>query len=1005
MRIGILGPLEVRGSDGAPITIGGGGPRALLVRLALAKGRVVSPATLCADLWPEAPPADPTATLQSLVARLRRALDADTGVGRAAIGSRPTGYLLDLPPDAVDAWEFERLVGAAGSADPARAAVLLREALALWRGEPPFDGPRLAELRLTAVEDLADTGATGLVPELTGLCAAHPLRERAHVRLVRALCAEGRQAEALRVHERIRRALADELGSDPGQELREAHLAALRAEAAPSGGNVPARWTSFVGRESDLEQVGSRLRDNRLVTLTGPGGVGKTRLALEVAARLPVEAWVVELGAVTDPDRVVPAVLALLGRPSVGVLPEPGPADAVDRLLEIVANRRMVLVLDNCEHLVDTVAVLVDRLLSRTAALRVLATSREPLGLTGEALHPVSTLDSAARVALFADRACAVRPGFTVTPDVERVCRELDGLPLAIELAAARLRSMTPGQLAERIGDRFRLLDRGDRTAAARHRTLRAVVDWSWDLLADDERALLAGLSVFAGGATADAVRDARTDDDPLDLLSALVDKSLVVVAEHDGEVRYGLLATVREYAAEKLGPATAAVRDRHAECFATWAETAEPEVRGHDQRRWLARLDRERGNLDAALDHALATGRVDLALRLFTARLWPWFVRGARREAVDRAVAVLRAAGPVAPAGLEDAHVLCRLANGEYEPSADDGDALTRIAHPALFAAWTFGAWMPDDPLRYATSMADRFSGNPDPWLKAFGHLMHGIVAAEMTPGGTPSAERHLRSALTGFDRAGDRWGRTFACYELSVVLDNRGDAPGAVAALDDARASSAVLGGDDALLGPVMLLTTSARLRARAGLHDDTELDLAREIAERTGAAALARVLHARADVARHRGDWAAADRWLDESWAVVRAIDPADDLQPTPHFVVLLHSTAAHVRAHLGRAEEARDRHRVALELAAAVLDGPLRALVVENAAQWCLDQGFPEQAAAALGAASALRGVEDTLDPDVLALRARCVEALGEDGYREASERGRVEPVALAAIGSR
>ncbi len=274
----------------------------------------------------------------------------------------------------------------------------------------------------------------------------------------------------------------------------------------------------------------------------------------------------------------------------------------------------------------------------------------------------------------------------------------------------------------------------------------------------------------------------------------------------------------------------------------------------------------------------------------------------------------------------------------------------------------------------------------------------MHGIVAAEMTPGGTPSAERHLRDALAGFDRAGDRWGRTFACYELSVVLDNRGDAPGAAAALDDSRASGAVLGGDDVLLGPVMLLTTSARLRARAGRLDDAEaeLDLAGRAAERTGAVALARVLHARAEVARHRGDWAAADRWLDESWAVVRAVGPADDVQPTPHFLALLHTTAADVLGRLGRVEEARDRHRVALELSATILDGPVRALVVENAARWCIDHGFPEQAAAALGAAAALRGVEDTLDPDVLALRARCVRALGEAGYRTARE-----PVATAS----
>ena len=978
MRIGILGPLEVHGADGSPIAVGGGGPRALLVRLALASGRVVGTAALCADLWPDEQPSDPTAALQSLVARLRRALDADTGVGRAAVESRPTGYRLALPPDAVDAWEFERLVAEARAVEPARAAVLLRDALALWRGDPPSS--RLVELRTSALEDLADTGVAGLVPELTELCAAHPLRERAQARLMRALCAEGGHADALRVFDRVRRALADELGADPGPELRDAHRVALRAEAAPARGNVPARWTTFVGRDADLALVLDRLRDTRLVTLTGPGGVGKTRLAVEVAARSGGEAWVVELGAVTDPERVAPTVLAQLGRAGVGVLP--GLVDAVDRLVEVVADRPLLLVLDNCEHLVDAVAALVGALLARSA-VRVLATSREPLGLTGEALHPVSTLDVGAQVALFADRAAAVRPGFTVTPDVERVCQELDGLPLAIELAAARLRSMTPGQLAARIGDRFRLLDRGERTAAARHRTLRAVVDWSWDLLDDAERLLLARLSVFVGGATADAVRRVCDEDDPLDLLSALVDKSLVVVSEHGDEVRYGLLATVREYAAGKL---VESVGTRHASYYVELAESADPLVRGHDQARWIALLDRERGNLDAALDHVLAVGEGDLALRMFAARLWTWFVLGARREAAERAAAVLA----IAPPGSSDAHALCRLACGVPE--------VVTLVHPAVFAAWTISAWIPEDPITQVTALADRFTGNPDPWMDAFGHLLHGIVAAEMTPGGTPSAERHLLDALKGFDVAGDRWGRTFACYELSVVLDNRGDAAGAVAALDDARASSAVLGGDDALLGPVMLLTTSARMRARAGRWDeaDAEVERAAEVAERADATALARVLQARGEVARRRGDWVAAERSLVEAGRLVRGVDPAFDVQPSPHFVALLDTTTAVVLGELGRLEEARALHRSALEGSAAILDGPVRAGVLENAARWCLDRGFPESAAVALGAAFGLRGITDTLDPDVLALRARCVAALGEEGYRTALARGRSEP---------
>jgi hypothetical protein len=221
------------------------------------------------------------------------------------------------------------------------------------------------------------------------------------------------------------------------------------------------------------------------------------------------------------------------------------------------------------------------------------------------------------------------------------------------------------------------------------------------------------------------------------------------------------------------------------------------------------------------------------------------------------------------------------------------------------------------------------------------------------------------------------------------------------------DARASSAVFGGDDALLGPVMLLTTSARMRARTGLCDAADAELARalEIASRSDDVALARVHHARAEVACRRGDWATADRWLAESWRLVRDVDPAAEARPTPHFVVLLHSTAAVVLARLSRGEEARQRHRVALERSAEVLDGPLRGGVVENAARWCLEQGFPDQAAAALGAAAGLRGVEDTLDPEVLRLRARCAAELGEERYREAFSLGRRSPSTPAAISAK
>ena len=367
------------------------------------------------------------------------------------------------------------------------------------------------------------------MPGLEVLAAEHPLRERLRGQLIRALYAAGRQAEALAAYEDLRRRLADELGVDPSPELQEIHLAVLRADpalAAPTPAasprtNVPAQLTSFVGRDRDLTGVADLLDRHRLVTLVGPGGAGKTRLAGEVGVRVldrfPDGVWLVELAPATGGDQVPQAVLAGVGLPAAG--PETdgsSPRDALGRLVDLVARRRALIVLDNCEHLVEAAAHTAGELLARCPDLRILATSREPLGITGEALAPVAPLGlppagatpelalEHPAVRLLADRAAAVRPGFavdevTVGPMVE-ICRRLDGLPLAIELAAARLRSLPVEEVAARLDDRFRLLTGGSRTALPRHRTLRAVVAWSWDLLEPAERQLADRLAVFPGG-------------------------------------------------------------------------------------------------------------------------------------------------------------------------------------------------------------------------------------------------------------------------------------------------------------------------------------------------------------------------------------------------------------------------------------------------------------------------------------------------------------------------
>ncbi len=608
MRIGILGPLEIRDEAGQPVRLGGPRLRALLIRLALDPGRTVTADRLAGDLWAgdglDHGEADSGNALQALVSRLRHA------AGPGIVEHRAGGYRLAVDPGQVNATLFERLVGegraALAAGDAAAGAERLGQALGLWRGPALADvqdaaftaGPvaRLEELRLAATEDrieadLALGRGAELAPEAEELATEHPLRERLRGQLMRILYLAGRQGDALAVYEDTRRLLADQLGVDPSPALSAVHLAILRADpglghpagdgaapaapvsstavppapappapgpqapapraAAPSTAlgssapsvtstpltsglarppvrtsNLPAQLTSFVGRDDELTRVSKLLGESRLVILTGPGGTGKTRLAIEASARLadqmPDGVWFVPLAPVGDALDVPQAVLAAIGAPEAVWVADADPVRVVvpplDRLADVLAARELVLVLDNCEHLIGAVARLAGRVLAEAPGVRILATSRELLGVTGETLCPVPSLPlppdgvppaealEYGSVRLLAERAAAVRPGFTVNEvsagPVIRICRALDGNPLAIELAAARLRSLTPAQVASRLDDRFSLLAAGSRTALPRHQTLRAIVDWSWDLLTEGERTVLRRLSVFSGGAT-----------------------------------------------------------------------------------------------------------------------------------------------------------------------------------------------------------------------------------------------------------------------------------------------------------------------------------------------------------------------------------------------------------------------------------------------------------------------------------------------------------------------
>ncbi|MEU8029849.1 BTAD domain-containing putative transcriptional regulator [Streptomyces sp. NPDC049099] len=666
VRYRLLGTTQVLRPDGTAVPVGGARLRALLGVLALRAGRTVPVGMLVDEVWGAEPPADATGALQALVGRLRRTLGAD------AVASAEGGYRLTAAPDDVDLTRFERLTGdglaALADGDPAKAAAVLDDALALWRGPALADLPghtaeaarwetrRLDALRARHTAALALGHAEQSLPELTALCDDHPLDEPLQALRLRALRDTGRPARALAAYEDVRRLLADRLGSDPGPELRALHAELLLTQAPPEParpvlGNLPARLTSFVGREADIEAIGADLAAARLVTLLGPGGAGKTRLSQEAAeaVRHTVRdgVWLAELAPVDDPDAVPQAVLTAIGaRETVlhGAGAESMRAvadrydDPLERLVEHCARRRMLIVLDNCEHVVEAAAHLTERLLARCPGLTVLATSREPLGVPGELVRPVEPLPEPVALRLLADRGAAARPGFRTEDDPEgcaEICRRLDGLPLAIELAAARLRMLTPRQIADRLDDRFRLLTSGSRTVLPRQQTLRAVVDWSWELLDEDERDVLARLSVFAGGCDL-AAAEAVCGPVALDALGSLVDKSLVVAAPAaEGGMRYRLLETVAEYAGERLDEngRRADAERAHLTYYRELARTTDPLLRGPGQRTAIDRFQLEYENLRTALRHAVAAGDEQEALCLVLSLVVFWQMRDQRIE------------------------------------------------------------------------------------------------------------------------------------------------------------------------------------------------------------------------------------------------------------------------------------------------------------------------------------------------------------------------------------
>ncbi|GIF06640.1 AfsR/SARP family transcriptional regulator [Actinoplanes siamensis] len=1082
LRVGLFGGLRVgRGDD--DLAVPGARLRGLLVRLALAAGRPVGAAVLVDSLWPLDRPADPANALQSLVSRLRRVLgDAD------AVTQDEGGYRLAVAGDDVDVIRFERL--AAGGrrklrAGAARAAAeLLGEAAGLVRGPVAAEagvvagavGARLGRAVGAALADLAEAdlllgrfdAAEG---RLTRLLAEHPLDERVAGLLMDTLAAQGRQADALALYERVRAEIADRLGADPGAALREKHLALLRgverdgpaqgrpatgvpAQGSPAASNLPEPLTSFIGREADLARVDDLLAGGRLITVLGPGGAGKTRLATQAARRRRGDfrdgVWLIDLASVTAPAELPAAVLTATGLRAAAIFEggsglRPEGRTEVDVLVDQFAARECLFLVDNCEHLIDAVAHLATALLVRCPGLRILATSREPLAVDGEALVPLGPLgvpeqaglDEAREspaVRLFAERAAAVLPGFTVdessVADVVQIVRRLDGLPLALELAAARLRTLGLKELAAGLDDRFRLLTTGSRTALPRHRTLRAVIAWSWELLASDERVVADRVSVLPGGVTVGtATAVCAGSGVPAaaipELLAALVDKSLLQRAP-DG--RYRMLETLREYGIDQLAAqrALTATRGLAARYLSELVAAYDPLLRTAEQLDALVVLRAEYDNALAALRHLCDEGDADGATRLALRLVWYWQMFGRHADAAFWMDEALRLPGERDPLVADCAEAVLTLnrVSSEVLMAAESvrqrQDRLRALADrlmahprlPGLAGALSAVVLFMAEEREAAQARMDELVAGPDPWVSALAQLFRAQVAENN--GDIAQVRVDVSDALAGFRVAGDRWGQATVLPLRALLRQYEGDLDGALADLLTAKALAGEFGsldlGDEIFIDlrradlhlrrgePEEALTALAGARARAGRAASPEMMLLID-----GLEAGMRVT---------LGELDRAEELVSQAEAGLRREEFA--LLNGHHGIAIVQGVRAWVALRRGDAAGAERALVLAYAAALETRDMPILSLVAVGAAGLAELLGRHREAAQLLGAAARLRGSHDPTDLQVAELGRRGRAALGEDGFAEAYAAGwsldpntalaRADPGQLRAIES-
>ncbi|TDV48718.1 BTAD domain-containing putative transcriptional regulator [Actinophytocola oryzae] len=1029
MRFGVLGPLAVWSDRGEPVTVPGRKVRALLADLLIHAGQAVSVDRLVDDVWGEAAPADPAAALHVRVSQLRRALAGAEADARDLVVSQPHGYA--LRSDDVDALRFDRLVAQSETGDPRARARLLAEALELWRGPALADFAdddfaqaavaRWDELRLTAFEAYAEARlALGehhdLVSDLGDQVGRHPFRERLRASHLRALHRSGRTTEALDSYQDLRHRLADELGLDPGPELTALHQALLARDPAEDpprpapprrATNLPAPMSDLIGRDHAVARVRALLGTGRLVTLTGPGGVGKTSVALAVGRALadafPDGVWLVDLTTWDGADGLAELVLAVLSMPDSN-------EDPTDRLRTVLHARNTLLLLDNCEHVVEQVAGLLGVLLPAAPGLRVLATSREPLRLRGETRWDLAPLDvpdtddpdrlaQSPAVRLFLARA-GLTPEPATTTSVAEVCRRLDGIPLALELAATRVPALGVTELAARLRvphDRFGLLGTGPRDAPERQRTLAAVIDWSWQLLTDPERAVLRRLAVHSGGCTLAAAEAVCATENVLDVLVGLVDRSLVVQA--DG--RFRLLESVAAYCLARLREAGEedALRRGHAHFYLALAEDGEARLRGSGQREWLGRLDAETPNLRAALDTFRREGAAEPALRLVTALTWYWHLRSRLAEA-RRALATALAVPGDVPADLRAnaeawaEGLAVRAGQAGPERATEARQALDgSVAHART--EWFLGSVIIDfgDVATTGELLDDAlrtFRGAGDRWGEAavlstramLAHMRHDLAALE----------DDARRSAELFTELGDDWGVLQATDWLIGLGDLTGDHDAAIRLCRDGLRIAEELGlwADVAgRHGWLAWLFMQVADYSRAREHGELACRMATEQGHRTGEVFAMLSL---AFAARRDGSLDVAEEHLRRLLAVAR--EQQSD-EGTPPYLPMVLVELGLVAGSRGDLDAALTWHGEGFDAFASQGSGHGVATALVGMAAVLTRQGSPGPAAQVLGAAETARGDHplSTSDRAELAGILAEVEA-DEPDFAELYGRGRV-----------